>query len=922
MNKSLVFKILTFIFVLSGIIFPAAHARFEQETFKTHLRWSLDTDKPAVSLQNKNNTLIIKTLDNSLFNELSGELAKIDLNKNYFKKIEYTQGKNGSANQIKVDMKDESIELFSFYKDKDKKYVLDFWINKDLVVTKKAAVEKKSIPKVAKIKKAPKKKAPVKRTKKVEDKITQGMGVVDPEKVLASQGHKGYKDFRYGASFIWNYEAFIPPLEQAVNLSIKGPDYFYEIKDREFANDDKKEAHMQLSINFYKEKKWGLMTRSINLFQKKYGMNTNRDIIDFMKATSMIKNTIKETVKPDMGKPTPIVNKDGEVIGMDEPVKASSKSVFASAISILQGIVDRTQDYELKRACFQYMLQYNIDQEDYIQAMQTAKELYVAATEQFDDDMIIRSSRVILFSLAHLNQVKKMKDFLSNKAVIRVLPAQEGDAYIGYVNLKNQNLDQVIAQYTTNVKSYTKPVHPAILYNTAESYFRKAQYERAIKLFDEFSADYSYTDVAGFAHLRIALSYDLLDKDPRKTLKLYETAINRSVNPRARMEAKIRYVGLRVARKNVLGASDLETTSFLDATTVEKKKMDGETRKLLWLVRLRALLNQGKYNDALAYLSSVPLDTMKKIDRRTFHADGAEIVLGLIKSAYLDEDYAKAVKVWEVFKDKYINKVAKSAYLRFIVTDSFLKLGLMKSYVESAKELEQLNAKQVRTFPRWVKLHKNIDVSDYITELKLAESLQTKNWAKLDQTLESIKDRKNVNYNYYKGLVSYHNKAYDKAVSYFENLLIKPNLNNILNPNESLMMLTTYAESLYQSNDHARFRKNAMALVSDLRKTKTKKYQSAIERIEYLTIESISSERAINYNTLSQRTSEFLKEYDKSEYKNRVKYLNGLALVNTAETDLGKKVLEELINDKETPEYIKGLARTELSSLALKNKTL
>ena len=36
----------------------------------------------------------------------------------------------------------------------------------------------------------------------------------------------------------------------------------------------------------------------------------------------------------------------------------------------------------------------------------------------------------------------------------------------------------------------------------------------------------------------------------------------------------------------------------------------------------------------------------------------------------------------------------------------------------------------------------------------------------------------------------------------------------------------------------------------------------------------------------------------------------------------GIKVLKALINNNETPEYLKGLARSELSTLALKNKTL
>jgi len=921
MNVSHLFKNLTFTFLLIGIIFPAHSVTVSQENFKTHMRLSLSVDKPLVQVNKSGNSFTIKTLDQGLFNTISEDIAKLSLNKDYFSDVSYRASKDGKANEVKINLKDDSIELFSFYKEKEKEYVLDFWINKDLVITKKAAVQK--LPKVKKVTKpVVKAVAKPKRSPKIEEKITKSMGIVDPEKVISSYGHKGYRDFRYGASDIWNYSAFIPPLESSVNQKVKAPDYFFDLKDREFSDSDKKEAHMQLSINFYKDQKWGLMTRSIDLYEKKYGQDKNRELHDFMKATSLIKNTIRKTINPDMGKPTPILNKDGEQIGVEEPVKASDRAVFASAISLLRNVVDRTEDYELKRACMQYILQYNINNKDYIKSMQSAKELYVAATEQFDDEMIIRSSRVILYSLANLKQVKKMKEFLSNKAVIRVLPAQEGDAYIGYVNLHNNDLDMVITQYQANAKSYTKPVHPAILFNTAEAYFRKAQYEKALKLFDEFATDYSYTDVSGNAFIRIALSYDLLDKDPKKVLKLYETAINKSVNPRARVEAKIRYVGFRVARKIKLEDSDIETVSFLESSTVEKKSITRDEKKLLWQVRLRVLLNQEKYNDALAYLSSIPLDTMSTIERRTYSADGAEVVLGLIKQAYLDEDYARSVKVWEVFKNKYSNKVASSPYLRFIVADSFLKLGLETSHSVAFKELQKLKETQHRTFPRWVSVHKDLTVNEYVRELELSRALAQKDWKLLDSLLSEVKDRKNVNYNYYKGLVSFYKKEYDRAVGYFENLLIKPNLKNILNPNQSLKMLTTYAESLYQSNDQSRFRKNALALVGDLRKSKTKKYQKAIERIEYLTIESISSQANVNYESLKMRTSEFLKEYKETLYKDRVKFLNGLALINTSNEELGKQLLEELVNEPETPEYIKGLARSELSSLVLKNKKL
>jgi outer membrane protein assembly factor BamD (BamD/ComL family) len=922
MNASRLFKILTFIILQLGIIFPAHSVIVSQENFKTHLRLAIDVDKSQVQINKEDTSLRIKTLDKNLFNQISEDLSKININKNYFSDLSYLPSNKDGVNEVKISLKDDSIELFSFYKEKESEYVLDFWINQDLVVTKKAAVQKK--PKIVKVAAAPKpkKKTPVKKSQKVEKKITASMEVVDPEKIMSNHGHKGYRDFRYGASDIWDYKAFIPPLESSVNLKIKAPDYFFEIKDREFSDADKKEAHLQLSINFYKDEKWGLMTRSIDLYEKKYGKDKYRELHDFMKATSMIKNIIKKTIKPDMGKPIPILNKDGEQIGVQDPVSASDKGVFAAAMSLLRNVIDRTSDYELKRACMQYILQYNLDNKDYIKAMQSAKELYVAATEQFDDEMIIRSSRVILYSLAHLKQVKKMKEFLSNKAVIRVLPAQEGDAYIGYVNLLNKDLGLVISSYEANKKSYTKPVHPSILFNTAEAYFRQAKYEKAIDLFDAFTAQYSYTDVAGNAFLRIALGYDLLDKDPAKVLKLYETAINKSVNPKVRVEAKIRYVGYRVARKLNIDSSDLETLSFLDSTQIEKKAMEREERKLLWLVRLRSMLAQEKYDDALAYLSSIPLDTMSTIERRTYNADGAEVVLGLIKKAYLAEDYSRAVKVWEVFKNKYNDKVAASPYLRFIVADSFLKLGLNQSHSVAFEELKKMKGGQVRTFPKWVKIHKDLSIDEYVGELELTKALVSKDWKLLDRLLEEGKTRKNVNYNYYKGLVSFHNKEYDKAVSHFESLLVKPNLKNILNPNQSLEMLTTYSEALFQSNDQVRFRKNAMALVGDLRKNSSPKYQSAIERIEYLIIESISSEGKVNYENLHTRSVEFLNEYKKTTYRDRVRLLNGIALINTSRVDEGKQLLEDLVNANETPEYIKGLARSELSSLVLRNKKL
>lgn len=919
MPQNAMFKILTCLLIAAGSILPVHGEIFKQETFKTHMRWSLNAKKNVLIVDKKGSALSLKTLDASLFNSLAEEFAKLDIDKSYIKGAEYNAGKGGAPSEIKIALKDDSVELFTFFKDKEDKHILDFWINQDLVVTKKAAIQKK--PQVKKVLPKAKVKAP-KKIVKAAPKLDKEIGSLNPDTIPASAESKAYRDFRYGAAFVWDYDAFIPPLESEINLAVKGPDYFYEIDDRPFLDGDKKETHMQLTINFFRKKKWGLMTKSLELYEKRYGKDSNRDLNDFMKAASLIKNGIKASIEPKVGPAQTVENEDGELIQLGPDVNVTDKGIFSAAVSILQNVVDRTENYGLKKACMRYILEVNIRENDHIRALQMAKQLYVAATGQFDDEMIIRSSRVILYSLAHLKQLNKMEEFLQNKAVIRVLPAQEGDAYIGFVNLSQGEEEQVIARFQANEKSYAKPVHPAILFNTAEAHFRGANYQKATALFDEFLANYSFYDVAGHAGLRIALSYDLLGKDEEKTLKLYESAINKSTNPKARLEAKIRYVGLRVARKTNLKEEDLETVSFLGLTPVEKKTQTLDLKKLLWITRLRTMISRADYEGALAYLSSVPLETLRQVEQRTFNGDGAEIILGIVKQAYLDEDYARAVKVWEVFKTRYENKVAKNPYLRFVVADSFLKLGLGQSFQSALTELESLEKSRSRVFPRWVAAHKKIDIKDYVSELKLSQMVQDSNWEEADVFLESLKGNKDFNYNYYKGLVSYRLKKYNKATELFEKLLVKPNAKNLLSPVQSLNMLSAYAESLYQGNDQQRFRTNTAALLNDLRRSKGKKRAEAIERLEYLYIESLNGEKKTNHALVERKTKEFLAEHKESSYGDRVKYLRGIALINVSNQEEGKRLLEELINGDKTPEYIRGLARSELSSLTLKNKTL
>jgi hypothetical protein len=136
-------------------------------------------------------------------------------------------------------------------------------------------------------------------------------------------------------------------------------------------------------------------------------------------------------------------------------------------------------------------------------------------------------------------------------------------------------------------------------------------------------------------------------------------------------------------------------------------------------------------------------------------------------------------------------------------------------------------------------------------------------------------------------------------------------------------MLTTYAESLYQGQDQLRFRKNATAILNDLRRSSEKKHSKTIERISYLYAESLNSSGKRNdFEALFNRAKEFQSEFKKSTYLDRISYLKAISLIKIKRVKEGKNVLLLLLNNKDTATYLKGLARTELSSLELKENTL
>lgn len=891
-------KILSLLLMTLFTAAPALADIFNQETLKTHLRWNLMVPRDQFFINKKEGILNIETVNLESFHTLAGELAKINPNEQYIESVTYSKDNfPAKPATVTVKLKDPSVELFSFYRDADKKYILDFWINADLISEKKTTAFKKplALPVGPEPVLMPKKEALNKNA--LLTRKSSFLPVVEVTKAREGEDlpHPGFRDFRYGASFIWDYRPMIPQLEKDINLASKIPDSLYPIKDR-VSLDDPQEAHMQLTVNFYREEKWGLLNKSITLYEKKYGRDSNAVMNEFLKANALLKGNI---AKPNRG-------------------------ITQSAMVILSNIKEMSTEYELKASILRYLIQYSVDMKDHVRTLELSKQLFVEARGEFDHDLVIQSALTILHALAELRQVEKIEEFLSDKKLASILPPQMGIAYTTFALLSKGDTKEIIKRYNAISKSLAKPIHPAILYNVAESHFRLADYASAIKIFDEFISSYSYLLQAPFARLRLALGYELMDREIGETLVLYKNAIDRSTDPAARYEAKLRYVALRIGRKINPTETDKETEVFLEQSPDETRAVDTDLKKLLWLVRLRYFIATKNFEKALAYLTSIPLDAIKPAERRVFEGDGAEIVFGIIKDAYLKEDYAKVVKLWEVYKSKYESKVAKNIYLNFVVCDSFIKLGLYKSYDRALETFIAVQADEPRIFPIWVERVKNTNLSELVEELSLIRMVADKDWKGAGDKLASypVSLRDSLNYPYYRGLVQFHQKSYPEAILEFEKVLVKQNSENQLTPRQTADLLMGYVESLYQLKDQDRFKTVVRALSQDINTSKSAPILNVSERVNYLLIESFAGEGNPEWKELEIMTKAFREKFQKSPYTARIGYLYGVSLIKNSRIAEGKEVLSLLTNDEKVPLHVKEMCRSELATLELVEKKL
>ncbi|MDD0852641.1 hypothetical protein HBN50_06010 [Halobacteriovorax sp. GB3] len=875
------FKLLTFLCLLgaSGEILSKGY--FDQIQNDDFLRLSLHAQtSEQLIISRKGSEIEIKTLDLELLDNIVNDLKSEKLNAKYFSGYQLLEpNAKNNVPSLKITLASPSVELFSFYKEREKKKVLDFWIDSDSLGTKTAATKPA---------------AKVTFTKPIKGKkLTKKAAAKKIEKPIVVKKNKDYRDFRYGASFIWDYEALSPRVSKPLNIERKTPEYFYPVANREF-NKSEKEAHLQLAVNLFRKKKWGLMYKSLRLFVQKYGEDTEIDLIEYLKANAILRENLEK--------------------GETEPVKM--------AISMFQNIFKRSEVYDMRKGVGKYLLTYYLNNNETVQALDLAKKMYVDSKENFDYEESDKAAEYILYTLAKLNQVDKVRQLVKEKTIIKLLPKQVLIAYEMFSLLKLGKTEDVLSYYNEVKNSLTKPVHEAILFNVAEAYFREANYEKAVAVYDSFLAQHSYHIKSSEARLRIALAYDLLDREPKKVEELYKNAINRSQNPFVSYEARIRYVAHRSIRKNAINDADREVRVFLDNDNL--KNISYDLKKLLWLTRLRTFIKDAQYTEALSFLTALPLKTMKEEVRRVYEGDGAEIVYGIMMDNFEKTEYSKVYRAWEIYKDSYISRVATDPYLNYIVAKSLLKLNFNDLFEKFVSRLEGLKENKFKSFPVWVSRATDSDFDTVISELRLLKQFQMQDWDGAWRSIASIKFSNTKKKHYYQALIHYHRKNFDKAEEEFEKYLTEAGKMETVDSVEVAKLLKAYTDSIYEQGKADKFVKVTRALLSDTEslKEKNKYVQGVRERMNYLLLEMVGVEMKPDFVTFSKDVTAFKKDYPQSQYLGRINYLFGINLVKAGNSKEGREVFEGILKDTKSSEYLKEMARTELSLLAIKDRKI
>lgn len=868
-----------YIFILFIAVISSLKAiEFNQENNSKFLRWNFKASKDQLIVTKSENWVLLETFDLNVFEKVKGILENAEVNSTYFTSFKFTKEYFPERPaQIQLFLKDNSIELFKFFKPEDQQLVLDFWINPEVKVSK-TQLQNDKVEKTTFI--------PTEPIKKVEEKkekefIPQaGIDKVSSWNSSVEDSKNSFRDFRYGATFIWPYQAIIPSHEIDIQLSSKSPEFYLPIKSPNMIKDER-ETILHLILNFYKKEKYGLMKKTMDLFNQKFKINEKEKIFFiYIEANTLFKNSIG----------------------------GSSTSFIQGAMSRLEDILKLSKDYDYQKVCYRFLIQYAINKENYQKSLELAKNFYIETNENRDREMIYLSTKVILFSLAQLNQTEKLDQFLNDSYVSKWLDTQEGISYKIHSLFKRNEFQKLLSTYERLEKSLSKPIEASINYHVAEAYFQIGELDKAQKKFNEFIKNYSYRSEASFARIRKALISELLEEPIDQTIGYYLEAIDKVTLPQARVEAKLRYVGLAHNRKQLATEGDKMILGFLDIKDEEKPWVVGDTQYLLWQTRLRSFVSLGNYSDALTYYSTLPIDSMSLIHRKMFESDGTEIVLGLMQQAHFAGDYAKVVKIWGIYQSKMGQLLKNNKQALYYAGVATMRVGLKSNSDIILKEYNKAKDQ----YPQWVKR----DYSAIEDESIIARQLcNNKKWAELDEHLKGYKNKDSI-YVWSKVQVLLSKNDYAEGKKTIEESLIDKEIMKTVAPLELNDLLDMYLTCLEHVETGLRLQQRIESILIVMN-PKNDIFKEVRERAKFLLLESYFKEKNKSLSEISQYIDEFKKYYPDSPYVPRIMYGKAMLFFFNKNGDEGTKILNELIGNKNTPPHIKEMAKSELASLAI-----
>jgi tetratricopeptide (TPR) repeat protein len=691
-----------------------------------------------------------------------------------------------------------------------------------------------------------------------------------------------YKEFRYGASLVWEIRSEVPAIEKIDGLTLQTPMVFYTPpKLDETKNNKSERALLNLTRSFYESKNWIALKRSVELFEKKYSKSEFLAVNNYFKACALL----------------------GQGPG---------KKTVAGALTLLDNNAEETTDYEIKRGSWLFVSRYSLETKDWSRALDNAKKLYLAAINNNDKESLSSSAEIILHALANAAMPEKILEVLRDDSFRQAVSPITEYSYKLFAFLASGQNASATDYYQQAIKKDIR-FSSSDLFNAGEAFFRMKKFKEARELFSKSLNASGASSLSDRALLRVAVIDELTSAPCEGILETYKRVMV-SGSSENKIEARIRYAGISLGRKVSPSAPDMADLGLLDRTAEENGIIDTNLKKLLWITRLHILINTARFEEAYAYLKAIHVGEFSDIEKKLIAEDEMFTVTGLMLAMEEKGEWRRILDLWSAHSGQYKETVARDPSIVFAAAKAALYEGETVIYKKLTETLQSL---QVSTSGVWAESGLR-DGQDYLFEIKTIEAVKANNIKDAEKIIAKWKATGPVGgkISFYEGMIFWTKKDYPAAVTAFEKVILSDLSSLLIAKTDWPGFLKAFGESLFYSASAEQFQKAATALLEDtyFAALKDPLLARSRERLFYLTIESQSGTTETTVSgAFEESAGKFLLEYPLSPFTFRVRYLLGTNLLKSEKIEVGRKILLSLTNDSAAPTETRKNAAMELS---------